>query len=271
MAVGKSVGDEIREERRKAMSRMSTKEKFAYFWDYYKIHALVTVLIAAAAISLIYHYVTYKDYGFYALLLNAGVSDVSEGLPETWAAEFQEYADINPKEYDVFVDTSMDISSTDISQYTIANQQKLLALIQTGSISTIVAETETFEKYAQTECFSPLEDVLSAEEIEKYRPYFYYTDAASIEEADAAPLGEIKDLSVLTIDHSDPSTMEKPVAVGIIITRDNALADARLYAYLEDSTYDYQGYPAEVVLGIPVTNTQPELVVRFLEYLNVGE
>ena len=271
MAVGKSVGDEIREERRKAMGRMNTKEKFAYFWDYYKIHALVTVLIAAAAISLIYHYVTYKDYGFYALLLNAGVSDVSKGLPETWAAEFQEYAAIDPEEYEVCVDTSMDISSTDVSQYTMANQQKLVAMTQTGSISTMVAETETFEKYAQTEYFSPLEDILSAEELEKYRPYFYYTDAATFAEDDYNPTAEVKDLSVLTIDHSDPSTMEKPVAVGIIVTRDNMLADARIYAYLEDSSYDYQGYPAEVVLGIPVTNKQPELVVRFLEYLKLGE
>ena len=70
MAIGKSVGDEIREERRKAMSRMNTKEKFAYFWDYYKIHALVAALVVAAGISLVYHYVTYKDYGFNAVLLN---------------------------------------------------------------------------------------------------------------------------------------------------------------------------------------------------------
>lgn len=271
MAVGKSVGDEIREERRKAMGRMNTKEKFTYFWDYYKIHALAAVLIVAAASSLIYHYVTYKDYGFYAVLLNAAAGDENENLPETWAFEFQEYAAIDPKEYDVCIDTSMGVSSKDVSQYTMANQQKLVAMIQTGSVNTIIAETETFERYAQTECFSFLEDVLSAEDIEKYRPYLYYTDAATIEETAAASIDEIKDLSVLTIDHSDPSTMEKPVAVGIIITRDNLLADARLYAYLEDSAYDYQGYPAEVVLGIPVTNTQPELAVRFLEYLKFGE
>lgn len=48
MAIGNSVGDEIREERRKAMGRMSPKEKFAYFWDYYKIHAFVTVAVIIA-------------------------------------------------------------------------------------------------------------------------------------------------------------------------------------------------------------------------------
>lgn len=270
MAVGNSVGDEIREERRKAMGRMTPKEKFAYFWDYYKIHALAVVVLTIAASSFIYHYVTYKDYGFYATLINAGVSDVSDGLPEKWAAEFQEYAGIDPKEYEVYIDTSMTLSTTDISQYTMSNQQKMVAMMQTGSISAIVAETETFEQYAQAEYFCPLESILSPEELEKYRPYFYYTDAATFPDDDYNP-AEVRDLTVLTIDHTDPSTMENPVAVGIVVTKDNALADARLYAYLQDSKYDYQGYPAEVILGVPVSNRQPELVVKFLEYLGLGE
>lgn len=270
MAIGNSVGDEIREERRKAMGRMSPKEKFAYFWDYYKIHAFVTVAVVIAASSFIYQYATYKDYGFYAALINAGVNDVSAALPETWADEFQAYAEIDPDEYEVYIDTSMTLSDTDLSQYTMANQQKMAAMMQTGSLSTIVAETATFEKYAQAEYFCPLEDVLSAEELEKYRPYFYYTDTATFPDDDYDPT-EVRDLSVLTIDHSDPSTMEDPVAVGIIVTEDNALADAGLYAYLADSKYDYQGHPADVVLGIPVSNSQPELVVKFLAYLQLGE
>lgn len=270
MAVGTSVGDEIREERRKAMGRMNTKEKFAYFWDYYKIHALVTIVILAVAISLIHSYVTYKDYGFYALLLNAAPSDASEGLPDLWASEFQEYAGIDPDEYEVYIDTSMEISSTDVSQYTVANQQKLVAMLQTGSISTIIADTATFEQYAQTELFANLEDILSAEEVEKYKPYFYYTDTATFPEDDYNP-DEVQDPSGLTIDHRDPSTMERPAAVGIIVTKDNMIEDARFYAYLEDHHYDYQGHPSEVVLGIPLTNSQPELVVQFLEYLKFGE
>ncbi len=270
MAVGKSVGDEIREERRKAMSRMNGKEKFAYFWDYYKIPAFVTVALVIAAASFIYQYATYKDYGFYAAFLNAGVSDVSQGLPEQWAAEFQEYAGIDPKEYEVYIDTSMSLSTADISQYTMANQQKMVAMMQTGSIHTIVAETQTFEQYAQVEYFSPLEDILSPEQLEKYRPYFYYTDTATFPADDFAP-DEVRDLSTLTIDHTDPSTMEQPAAVGIILTKDNALADSRLYAYLQDDKYDYQGHPAEVILGIPVSSSQPELAVKFLEYLQLGE
>lgn len=270
MAVGTSVGDEIREERRKAMSRMSPKEKFAYFWDYYKFHALTAVVLVIALVSFIYQYATHKDYGFYAVLVNAGVSDPSSSLPEQWAAQFQEYAAIDPTEYEVYIDTSMSVSSTDFSQYSMANQEKIMAMTQTGSINTLIAETETFEKYAQAEYFYPLEEVLSAEELEKYRPYFYYTDAATFADDDYDPT-QIRDFSRLLIDHNDPSSMEDPIAVGIIVTKGTKLEDARLYAYLEESKYDYQGYPAEVVLGIPITSKQPELAMKFLEYMQLEE
>ncbi len=268
MAVGTSVGDEIREERRKAMSRMSSREKFAYFWDYYKFHALAAVVLVIVMVSFIYQYVTHKDYGFYAVLVNAGISDLSNSMPEQWAAEFQEYASIDPEEYEVYIDTSMSVSSTDLSQYSMANQEKIMAMTQTGAISTLVAETETFEKYAQAEYFYPLEEILSAEELEKYRPYFYYTDAATFADDDYDPT-EIRDFSGLSIDHNDPAAMEDPIAVGIIVTKDTKLEDSRLYAYLEDSKYDYQGHPAEVILGIPITNKQPELAMKFLEYIQL--
>ena len=271
MAIGNSVGDEIREERRKAMGRMTPKEKFSYFWDYYKIHALVTVVLTAAAISLIYHYVTYKDYGFYAALLNAVVTDSDQDPSTVWADEFQEYAAIDPEEYEVYIDTSISMSPTDYSQATMANQQKMMAMRQTGSVSVMVAETETFETYAQQELFYNLEEILSPEELEKYRPYLYYTDTATFPPDDYDPTTEVRDLSVLTIDHRDPSTMENPVAVGIIVTQDNLIEDARYYSYLQSGDYNYQGYPSEAVLGVPVTNKQPELVPKFLEYLQLGE
>lgn len=268
-----SVAEEIRQEQKKALSTMSRKEKLAYFWDYYKIHVLVAVALIAVAASFIHQYVTNKDYGFYAALINTSPAGPGQDLTSKWAAEFQEYAQIDPGQYQVYIDTSFALSDEMASQYSMANQQKLIAMLQIGTISAITAETETFERYAQAEMFCPLEDILSAEEVEKYRPYFYYTDAATFEqdEADNDNTAVMKDSSSLTINHRDPSDMDAPVAVGIVLTDDNLLADSGLYAYLEDAQYDFQGYQADVILGIPHTNEKPELVVRFLEYMKLGE
>lgn len=253
---------------------MSAKEKIAYFWDYYKIHTLVAIVVIIAAASFIYQYVTNKDYGFYAALVNASITDGNLDLASTWAEEFQEYAAIDPDEYMVYIDTNIFLSDDIGSQYGVANQEKMLALMQIGTVNAIVADTKTFEEYAQLEYFYNLEKLLSEDEIEKYRPYFYYTDAATFEQDDDDTYYDITERpnpGALVIDHRDPATMEQPVAVGIILSEDNLLATAGYYAYLDDPEYDYQGYPSDAVLGIPITNEQPELVIRFLEFLKLAE
>lgn len=268
------VDKEIREEQKQALSTMNTKQKLAYFWDYYKIHTLVAIVIIAMAASLIKQYVTSKDYGFYAALINAVSTDSNYGLAEIWNEEFLEYAQIDPNEYDVYIDTSISMRESIDAQYMIANQQRLLAMLHTGSVSAIVADTETFETYSQFEYFYDLESIFPKETLEKYGLYLYYTDAATFDQANDIPNDDENpqnDRANLIIDHRDPSAMEQPVAVGIILTEDNMIADAGYYAYLEATETEYQGYPSDVVLGIPLSNKEPELVIRFLEYLKLGD
>ena len=118
-----SVIDEIREEQKKALSTMSLKEKLAYFWDYYKIHTVVTIVVLAFVISFIHQYVTNKDYGFYAALVNAHASSYDDELPAIWAEEFQEYAQIDPDEYLVYIDTSISLAEGFDAQYALTNQE----------------------------------------------------------------------------------------------------------------------------------------------------
>lgn len=246
---------------------MSFKGKLAYFWDYYKVHSLVAVCLLIIAISVIHQIVTHKDCAFYAMILNTGTPEYEDETSVKWAEEFGQYAQIDTDEYEVSIDASISLSQTTDFQYRAANQQKIAAMMQTGSINAMLAETETFEKYAQFECYYTLEDVMSAEEIEKYRPYFYYTDASTFNQDDASDIAEQTNSSALVINHRDPSTMEQPVAVGIVITDSKMIKNSGYYKYLDNSEYDYQGYPSDVILGIPLSNKEPEMAIRFLEYL----
>ena len=60
MAAGNSVMDEIREQHKK-MKGKSLKEKFQYFWEYYRVATLVTILVAVFLGNLIYTVATAKD------------------------------------------------------------------------------------------------------------------------------------------------------------------------------------------------------------------
>ena len=269
-----SVVEEIREQQKKALSTMTSREKLAYFWDYYKIHTLVAVILISMTVVFIHQYVTNKDYAFYATLINAEQTETNYDLATVMSEEFLTYAQIDPDEYTVYIDTSVTLSQDMSSQYAVSSQEKMLAMMQVGTVSVMVADTETFEEYAQFEYFYNLESLLTPEETEKYRPYFYYTDAASIDQGDDDTYYDVTerfDPSTLVIDHRDPSTMEKPVAVGIVLTEDNTIAQAGYYAYLKTLNTQYQGYPSDAVLGIPVTFKNPELAVRFLEFIKLGD
>lgn len=267
-----SVTDEIREIQHKALKDMSMREKLSYFWDYYKVHFLVTICGLGLLTLFIYQYVTNKDYAFYAAFVNAHV--YSEIHADTWEEEFTEFSGIDTDKYEVAIDTGISLSEDMATAYSISSQEKMLALLQIGEIHTIVSDTETFEKYAQYEYFYPLDSLLSPEDYEKYKEYFYYTDMATIDMGDDDTFHSAEELSSVpepVINHHDPSTMETPVAVGLFVNESSKIKASEYYAYLSDQNVMFQGYPSEAVFGVPITVKDPSIAIKFLTYLDLAE
>lgn len=272
MSSHETVGEEIREVQRQAFATMNFKEKLAYFWDYYKVHTIAAILVIVFLICFINAYRSNKPYAFYAVLLNAASTEANHDTSVILADEFMEYADIDPEAYQVNIDTTVYISADGGSQYEAANRQKMAAMMQLGDIHAIVADTEAFESYAGLENFYVLTDIFSEEELAPFADSLYYTDAAAFDEETGDTLEELetaqKAVYEKVIDHGDPSSMEKPVAVGVRIPKTgNRLADAGYYAYLDENNYTFQGYPCEVVIGIPLSVENPSLVLQFLHFL----
>lgn len=263
-----SVVEEIREQQKKALQGMTRKEKLSYFWDYYKVHTLVAVVVVFLAVLFIYQYVTNKDYGFYAAVINADLTDLPQTNP--WGSEFEDYAGIDTEKYQAYIDTSFALSDTDSTQYSLSSTEKLLAMLQTGMVDVIVADTETFETYAQNQYFMNLAEALPEDVYARYEDCLYYTDTATFDMGDDDTFytqDELTDPDTYVINHRDPATMENPVAVGICLTAGNKLIDAGCYDYLSELGATYQGYPSEAVLGIPVTSEKLETVLAFLEFM----
>lgn len=274
MSSNKTVNQEIREEQRQALSTMNFKEKLAYFWDYYKIHTLAVICVTAILVSFVRQIAANKPYAFYATLINAVTDEENTDTSVIWENEFQEFAGIDADAYRVCIDTTFSISANGSSQYEAAYRQKLVAMMQTGDIHAIVADTETFENYAHLKTFYNLSDLFTEEELAPYADLLYYTDAAAFDEDSGSTLTEMdaaqKAFYEKIIDHSDPSAMEKPIPVGIRIPASgNKLADAGYYRYLQEGDYSFQGYPPETVLGIPLSADDPKLALQFLSYLDI--
>ena len=151
----------------------------------------------------------------------------------------------------------------------------MMAMMHAGDIHAIVADTETFEGYARLDYFYDLSSTFSEEELAPYADLLYYTDGAAFDAETGDTLEEMEAAQEaiynMTIDHSDPSSMEKPVAVGIRIPQTGSrLGDAGYYDYIFENDYTFQGYPSEVVIGIPLSVENPELTLQFLDYLFEG-
>ena len=259
-----SVNGEIREQLQK-LKDMSFTEKLGYLWHYYKIHAIITVLLTIFAASFIYHLATRKDYAFYAVLLNAETPYIDY---MAYSDAFAQYAGFDTNKYMAFFDTSSKISESYYNQDSAANTDKMSAMIYTGTIDVIVADTYAFEYYAQSNSFVNLEDVLPKDILDKYRDSLYYTDYDTcVTSKDTYAPEEIPDRDTYIINHHVTEDMKKPVPVGIFLTKESNLLETGCYDYLEQNEVTYQGYPSEVVLGIPVTAGDLDIILTFLEFL----
>ncbi|MDE6602111.1 MAG: hypothetical protein K2K90_08100 [Lachnospiraceae bacterium] len=272
MSSQNSVIEEIREQQKKAFATMSPKEKLAYFWDYYKVHTIAAIAVIAFVIAFISSYRSNKPIAFYAVLLNANAMEDNAATAAAWNEGFMEYAGIDPEAWQVNIDTSITLSADGGDQYEVANRQKMAAMMHAGDIHAIVADTETFEGYARLEYFYDLTDTFTGDELAPYADLLYYTDGAAFDAETGDTLEEMEAAQEAVysqvIDHSDPSFMEKPVAVGIRIPQTgNRLADSGYYDYVFENGYAFQGYPSEIVIGIPLSVENPELTLQFLDYL----
>lgn len=272
MSSQNSVIEEIREQQKKAFATMTPKEKLAYFWDYYKIHTIAAIIVIAFVIAFINSYRSNRPIAFYAVLLNANTAEDNAATAGTWNEGFMGYAGIDPETYQVNIDTSIIISADGGDQYEVANRQKMAAMMHAGDIHAIVADTETFEGYARLEYFYDLADIFTEEELAPYADLLYYTDGAAFDEETGDTLEEMEAAQEAVynkvINHGDPSSMEKPIAVGVRIPQTgNKLGDSGYYDYISENDYTFQGYPSEIVMGIPLSVENPRIALQFLNYL----
>ncbi len=248
------VMDEFKEER-EALKHGTLKQKWQYFLDYYKWFVIVGVLILIFAGSFLYQLITRKERAIFAALINAYELEPAAAYPETFA----EYAGIDLEEYDVFFDSSMYLDSSNLAavdENTMATTQKLMVYIAAREIDILVASESTINSYAYNETFHDLRTILSAEQIKKYEPYFYYMDQ---EVADARNEADVTGEDYVSVPDypspRNPEAMENPIPVGIYLDAADGLLEN--YYFSDDA----------VILSVPANTPHSENAVKFIDFI----
>lgn len=259
----RGVQDEIRQQQQKLKDR-PLKEKLQYFWDYYKIHTVVFLVVVIFLITMIRDILSAKDCAFYGIMLNA-VNLSGDSMESA----FGEYAGLDLDTYECLIDTDSTLSYRTATQFDMAISQKLIALVQTKDLDVLVLDTEVCNNYANSEMLLDLTTVYTDSELQKYENYLYYVDKAQIDRANEdsnytnEALISLSESGTFTDDdilkeaetHRHPENMEHPIPVGIFIEDSPFVQKTEAYDILKP------------VFGISATTTRPDTAKKYLEFL----
>lgn len=223
-----SLRDELQKEMKK-LSRLSFGGKLQYIFDYYKFWILGVVVLIGLVWSVGSTILHNKPTGFYAMLLNAGGTDLSGQADEAAGAAFAEAAGLDDEKQKIIVDTSATFNPNDQSQFSMAQNAKIAALYQSHEIDAMVADPGVFTYYALNGSFVDLRDVLDDETLAAYEAagQVYYIDQHLQELLDQTDYGELEEMSLgadETIANSD--TLRKSEASSDANAETNAAAAA---------------------------------------------
>ena len=247
-----AVMDEFKEER-EALKHGTPQQKFQYFLDYYKWHVIIAVVVIIMGIYTVREIMGRKETALYTCLLNTLELDASE-----FNAGFAEAINLNTDKYQLLFDASNWIDLGSMDEATIANSQKLMAHLAAGELDIMITDTDSIVNYSYQEDFFTMEELLSPEQYEKYKPYFYYIDMAAAEEWHKFITDYDNLLSDTSYDFPDPKKPEEmtsPVAVGIFL--DECDAFLKCYHFRSD----------DVVFGVFRNTARKETALQYLDYV----
>lgn len=174
------INDDVKQQRAK-LKGQGLKAHLSYFWDYYRIHTIVIIIVAIGIFSIAKTMLESKDTILYAVFLNCVDSPNQEEIFE----EFTDYAGIEKDGNTLYIDNSLVMSSTGDSTTDMYSQQKLVVLLAAAELDVFAADKETTEKYSALGNFYDLSTIMSAEFMTAHQDEILY---AKNEEGQSVPV-----------------------------------------------------------------------------------
>lgn len=281
-----ALNEEIREQRKKLKGK-GVKAHLQWFWDYEKLPTLLIGIAAAVLIALIVQWATYKSYAFGVMFLNADAT--AEDQDAALSSGFMDYAGIDSSQYQIFtdLDEKLRVWERTTDQSFMYTQQKIMAEMAANQIDAVIMDPECFAYYLPNETLTDLRDSISDATLTKLEGKIYYVDRSELERAEqeeenpeAAVTEDTSAATDSTMTYGeweaeqekrseeiqnaesvenftlpDPSTMEDPVPVGILVN---------------DSPYlqaNHNFDQTAAIFGVISGGDHPEYCEAFLEYL----
>lgn len=228
-------------------------ERFSYFWEYYKIPAIVAVVLVAALICAIVGAVNRKETVFTGYILNCNIVEKDSAFLQG----FYDRAGIDSNKQEAAIYTDMYLFPGH-GQKNAEVFQRIIGGISVGNSDFIAGPEEQFKMcaYNTAGLFADLREFLDEETLTKVSDRLYYIDGAIMEKL-SAPAGQTVDTSKIIYPNPlKPETMEQPIAVGI------SVGDCETFR----SCY-YHSPDTVLYIGVIINTQRPELTKQFIDYI----
>ncbi|MDF2941208.1 MAG: hypothetical protein K0S01_66 [Herbinix sp.] len=151
---------------------MSFSNKLSYLWEYYKIHALVSIGAIALASYFIYSIVTPNiEPQFYAVVINNTIAD---DVIEKYQADFADYLQLDPKTESIDINAAFNFNGTD--EYSMNMNQVLSTYVAAAQVDVIIAPESEMASYAYNGYLDKLSDQLPTDIYSSLTDNFYLSD-----------------------------------------------------------------------------------------------
>ena len=234
------------------LSGLSFQQKMEYFWDYFKWHIIIVVVLVVSIIYTVVAITSQKEVILSGYFLDSIYIEEEE---EPLFASFEDYAQIDTSTFTTEFFTNLSINQDDPTTSMIA-MQRLVATITTGETDFIAAPIATFTEiaYQATPFFTDLRNLFSSEQLAQYSDLILWMDK-QVQEG----LDEAYELGVTTtIEYPDPrmpETMSEPIPIGLAFQN-------------EELDMLYKTHNIIVCFGITENTSHSDMVLCFFQYLS---
>lgn len=194
---------------REKLKDMPWSKKISYLWDYYRYHALITILLAASIAYTIYSVTKPKvEVELFAVIINNTVE------PQTWDEykdKVAEHLKLDPEREDVMLNYSFYYNGA--ADYEANMRQAFAVYLASSEIDVVIAPLSEFSDYVENGFFAPLSDQLPTDLYSYLTDRFYLSGTADNPKVSA--YGIYLEDTKLYREHSLP-TDEDPVLIGIV-------------------------------------------------------
>jgi hypothetical protein len=159
-------------EKKADFKTMKKSEIAGFVWDYYKWFIIVGIIIIAAVVGIVRHFLSYKDSVVQIALLNCNKTQMEKEEPDF--TDFMEMYGYDSRKEEIKVNTGYDVDINATSSAEIYSFQSFVALTAAGGVDVMAADEETYEFVAECRAIASLEEYLPGGFMEKYNEDIVY-------------------------------------------------------------------------------------------------